>query len=297
MGIFAFMKVLPQSFYERKEITKVLVDGLSCVIYKEMNENVSMKEGYVSTHAITLVLQGTLKVENDFAGSAVVRANEMIFLPKGIYMVSDILPGKDPFIAIVFFFDEKLIDEFIQSLNRKAEGNKCTPNLVMPYTKPIRNYTEVLLQLYKEGDHNHHKITRHKLFELLHLLSIDQRGEAFIRTLLALKMKEKRNLRDFMEANFYKPLTVEDYAYLTGRSMSTFNRDFKRQFAMSPKQWLMDKRLQKAQALLATQSHTVGEVALEAGYENFSHFIKAFHKKFGISPKQFLIRKRSEVMM
>jgi len=291
------MKVLPQSFYERKEIIKVLVDGLSCVIYKEMNDDVSMKEGYVSTHAIVLVLQGTLKVENDFAGGATVQANEMIFLPKGIYMVSDIIPGDGSFVSVVFFFDEQLIDEFLHSLHRKAEGNLCTPNLIMPYTKSIRDYTETLLQLYKDGAHNHHKITRHKLFELLHLLSIDVRGEQFMRTLLCLKTKAKRNLREFMEANFYKPLTVEDYAYLTGRSLSTFNRDFKRQFGMSPKQWLMDKRLQKAQALLATHARTVTEVALESGYENFSHFIKAFHKKFGISPKQFLIQKRNEIMV
>jgi AraC family transcriptional regulator, exoenzyme S synthesis regulatory protein ExsA len=290
------MKVLPQSFFDNHSVQKLLVDGLSCIIYKEVVEATLQKEGYVSTHALTLVLQGQLKVENDFAGSAIVQANEMIFLPKGIYMVSDVLPGPHPFVALVFFFDEGLIDEFIQTLNHDTKSPKCTPNLIIPYTAPIRSYTETLLQLYKNTSNNHHKITRAKLFELLHLLSIGVRGEAFIHTLLRLKMKAKRNVKDFMLANFYKPLSVEDYAYLTGRSLSTFNRDFKRQFGVSPKKWLVDKRLERAHELLAS-NHSVSEVALEVGYEDFSHFIKVFHKKFGISPKQFHIQKRSEALV
>jgi AraC-like DNA-binding protein len=100
-----------------------------------------------------------------------------------------------------------------------------------------------------------------------------------------------------MLANFGKPLNIEDYAYLTGRSVSTFNRDFKRLFTISPKQWLMEQRLEKAKSLLAINNTSVSDVAFESGYENISHFIKAFHKKFDISPKQYLIQKRNEVLV
>jgi AraC-like DNA-binding protein len=290
------MKVLPQSFFENSHFIKVLRDGLSCVIYKEIDQTILRKEGYVSTHALTLVLQGNLKLENINKGVAYVHANQLIFIPKGLYTVSDILLGDEPFVAIVFFFDEDLINEFVRSLNTKKES-RCTFNLVLPYSESIRLYTETLLQLYKNGDHNHHKITRAKLFELLHLLSIGEKGDDFVQTLLSLKNKEKRNLKDFMNANFNKSLTVEDYAYLTGRSLSTFNRDFKRQFNIAPKKWLMDKRLGKAYDLLSANHHSVTDIAFEVGYENFSHFIKAFHKKFGISPKQFVIQKRTEVLV
>lgn len=290
------MKVLPQSFFESDKFVKVLRDGLSCVVYKEIQETTIHKEGYVSTHALTLVLQGNLKLENINKGVAHVRANQLIFVPKGLYTVSDILLSGEPFVALVFFFDEQLVDEFIKTLDPKIKG-KCTFNLVMPYSETIRLYIETLLKLYKNGEHNHHKVTRSKLFELLHLLSVGERGEEFMQSLLAVKNKEKRNIRDFMNANFGKSLTVEDYAYLSGRSLSTFNRDFKRQFNISPKQWLMEKRLAKAHDLLSKNPQNVTEVAFEVGYENFSHFIKAFHKKFGVSPKQFVIQKRTEVLV
>jgi AraC-like DNA-binding protein len=290
------MRVLPQSFFESNEVQKVLRDGLSGVIFKQVDSTTLNKEGYVSTHAVTLVLKGMLKIENMNHSVSVVQANEMIFLSKGLYMVSDCMTHDEPFVALVFFFEESLVNEFIASLNRKWKGGTCVPNLVFSYSENLRLYTETLLKLYKDS-HHHHAVTKAKLFELLHLLSISERGEDFIQTLLSLKNKEKRNIRDFMNANFYKPLTVEDYAYLTGRSLSTFTRDFKRQFNISPKQWLVEKRLDKARELLSRNKTTVTDVAFEVGYENFSHFIKAFHKKFGISPKQYLIQKRSEVFV
>lgn len=95
-----------------------------------------------------------------------------------------------------------------------------------------------------------------------------------------------------MLANYSKPLSIEDYAYLSGRSLSTFRRDFVNQFGVSPKQWLIEKRLDRAHELLSANHTSVSHVALEVGYENISHFIKAFHKRYAISPKQFLMQRR-----
>lgn len=292
------IRVLPQAMYERDDIHKILRDGQSCVLYKEIGETTLHKEGFVSTHALTLVLQGRLQVERQECGGEVVNAGEMIFLPKGLYMISDIIqPGDDPFIAMVFFFDEALIDSFINSLGKKKTELLVCHSMVLNYEEPIRLFVENLLRLYKEGSGVHNSITRSKLFEFLHLLSISPKGPEFVRALLSLKNQQKRSIKEFMQVNYSKPLTVEDYAYLTGRSLSTFNRDFKRLFNISPKQWLMEQRLEKARSLLAVNNTTVSDVAFESGYENISHFIKAFHKKFNISPKQFLIQKRNEVLV
>ncbi|HMQ87163.1 MAG TPA: AraC family transcriptional regulator [Flavilitoribacter sp.] len=296
------MKILPQSFFENPQVGKVLVDGLSCVIHKAFYQVDVQKEGYVSTHAMTLVLNGRLRVASGDEFLTHVDAGQMVFLPKGLYMISDILPSKDAFEAIVFFFDETLIDEFVQSLQIKpakerSPKQKCVPYLLLDYTDHIRMFTENLLHLYKDKSHSHHKLTRSKLFELLHLISISEQGECFNGALLNLKNKEKRTLKTFMNANFNKSLGVEDYAYLTGRSISTFRRDFKRQFGVAPKQWLIDRRLELAYQLLSQNHTTVTATAMEAGYDDISHFIKAFHKKYGIPPKQFLIQRRNEMLV
>jgi AraC-like DNA-binding protein len=292
------MRVLPQALYENNAIEKILRDGQSCVLYKECKQDTIHKEGYVSTHALTMVLKGRLQIQKLGCLTDTVNEGQMIFLPKGIYMISDsVTTDNAPFTAMVFFFDEALIDQFIASLGKTNYEPAKMHCVTLNYTEPIRLFTENLLQLYRRGNSLHNAITRAKLFELLHLLSISPKGEAFVRAILSLKNQEKMSIREFMLANFHKPLTVEDYAYLTGRSLSTFNRDFKRLFHISPKQWLMEQRLEKARSLLEHNNISVAEAAYESGYENISHFIKAFHKRFNISPKQYLIQKRNEVLV
>lgn len=51
------LRILPQTFYEDPNIHKILVDGLSCAVHKKLEVAVYGKEGYIFTHAITMVLQ------------------------------------------------------------------------------------------------------------------------------------------------------------------------------------------------------------------------------------------------
>jgi AraC family transcriptional regulator, exoenzyme S synthesis regulatory protein ExsA len=290
------MRILPQMFYQAPEMDKVFVDGLSCIIHKIMRGPVWHKEGYISTHAITLVLKGTLQIESSNKSIVQVRENQMIFLPKGIYNISDILPDSDVFEAVMFFFEEDVINDFVNTNNIQPKKEKCVDYKVLDYTPDIRLFTESLLQLYKNKSIADRKLTKLKLYELLHLLSFS-RSNCLLEALATINNKERRSLREFMSANFSKPLSIEDYAYLTGRSLSSFRRDFIEQFGISPKQWLIEMRLAKARTLLEKNHTTVSQVALEVGYENFSHFVKAFHKKYGTPPKQFLMRARKEVLV
>lgn len=291
------LKIVPQVLYHDPTVTKLLADGLSCILHKKIDEAVLGKEGYVSTHAITLVLQGVLKVEDDEGHVTMVEKDQLVFVPKGLYWITDKLPDNGHFECIVFFFDEELIANFINSTNLQLKKDKQIKPLLFTYTKEIKIFTESLLQLYSNKDVAHRKLTKPKLFELLHLISVSRQNNCFLHALSTLSNRERKSLHEFMNANFSKPLGIEDYAYLTGRSLSSFRRDFIAQFGISPKQWVIDKRLEKAALLLSSGYTNISQVAMETGYENISHFIKAFHKKYGTPPKQFLMRKRKEVLV
>jgi AraC-like DNA-binding protein len=286
------MKILPHLFYQTPEIKKIMVDGLSCIVHKVLDAPVLHKEGYVSTHAITVVLKGILHVETDKGEKTQVTPNQMIFLPKGLYNISDIIPDGKTFEAVVLFFDEEIVNDLITSKNIKPNKERCVSSKVMNYSPEVRTFIDSLLLIYKDKPVNDRRLTRLKLYEFLHLVVTTNTG-CFPEALATLNNKERRSLKEFMNANFFKPLSIEDYAYLSGRSLSSFRRDFIDQFGISPKQWLIEKRLERAKVLLEKNSTTVSQVALETGYENFSHF----HKKFGIPPKQFLLRSRKEVLV
>ncbi|NAS12790.1 helix-turn-helix domain-containing protein [Poritiphilus flavus] len=288
------MKVVPQAFYQHPNIEKVLVDGLSAVILKKVSQADLQNERYLAAHALTYVRNGSLQVEAVDGQLLRVPKNHFVFIPKGLYMISDIIPQDEFFEAMVFFFDETLTDTFLERFDPdvdKASGEL----LLIPHNDDLRLFADNLSALYRGK--NHHQFTTPKLLELLHLLSLSPQGEDFVNRLKALKKRNKKSLKAFMDEHYDKPLDIKDYAYLTGRSISTFQRDFKRRFHSSPKQWLIEKRLRKAASLLRHSTLSVNEVKLAVGYENISHFIKAFHKKYGSSPKQFQLQYRKNMFI
>lgn len=96
----------------------------------------------------------------------------------------------------------------------------------------------------------------------------------------------KIDLVSFMQRNFMFNMSMEKLGYLTGRSLSTFNRDFKKHFNTTPQKWLTNKRLELAHYQLLEKRRKPTEVYLEVGFEDLSHFSFTFKKKYGVSPIQ-----------
>jgi len=98
----------------------------------------------------------------------------------------------------------------------------------------------------------------------------------------------KIDLQGFMEKNYMFNMPLQKFGYLTGRSLTTFRRDFKKAFNTTPQKWLLQKRLVWAHYELTEKKRRPVDVYLEAGFENLSHFSFAFKKQFGYAPKQSL---------
>jgi AraC-like DNA-binding protein len=86
-------------------------------------------------------------------------------------------------------------------------------------------------------------------------------------------------------------MPIEKFGYLTGRSLSTFKRDFKKAFNTTPQKWLTEKRLRLAHYQLTEKRRKPIDVFYEVGFENLSHFSYAFKKQYGISPTELTVRK------
>lgn len=94
----------------------------------------------------------------------------------------------------------------------------------------------------------------------------------------------KVDLEAYMTANYRYNVNIERFAFLTGRSVATFKRDFKKIFATTPNRWLQQKRLSEAYYLLQTKKLKTSEVYMEVGFKDISHFSFAFKKAYGIAP-------------
>ncbi len=100
----------------------------------------------------------------------------------------------------------------------------------------------------------------------------------------------KIDLADYMEKNFMFNLPLEKFGYLTGRSLTTFKRDFSRVFNNTPQRWLTQKHLEMAHYQLVEKKKKPIDVCYETGFENLSHFSFAFKKQFGYAPTELLSR-------
>lgn len=103
----------------------------------------------------------------------------------------------------------------------------------------------------------------------------------------------KINLVEFMEHNYIFNMPIEKFGYLTGRSLTTFKRDFKKAFDTTPQKWLTQKRLELAFYQLTEKNRKPIDVFHEVGFENLSHFSFAFKKQFGQTPTELASRKNN----
>ncbi|MGE0589482.1 MAG: helix-turn-helix domain-containing protein [Cyclobacteriaceae bacterium] len=98
----------------------------------------------------------------------------------------------------------------------------------------------------------------------------------------------KVDLVTYMEKNFMFNLPLEKFSYLTGRSLTTFKRDFVKSFNTTPQKWLTQKRLELAHYQFVEKKKKPIDVCYEVGFENLSHFSYAFKKQFGYTPSALI---------
>lgn len=96
----------------------------------------------------------------------------------------------------------------------------------------------------------------------------------------------KIDLEAFMKKNYHFNVEVKRFAFLTGRSLATFKRDFEKIFHESPSRWLQQRRLQEAHYLISEKGKAPSDIYLDLGFEDLSHFSFAFKKAYGMAPSR-----------
>jgi AraC-like DNA-binding protein len=94
-------------------------------------------------------------------------------------------------------------------------------------------------------------------------------------------------VREIILSNLKHPFSLKELAYLVGTNEFTLKKGFKTIFGTTVFGFLQDKKMEKAQNLLAEQELTITQVAELVGYKNATHFTTAFKKKYGTLPSAF----------
>ncbi|MEL6626890.1 MAG: AraC family transcriptional regulator [Bacteroidota bacterium] len=282
------MVTIPDRLFEEPFVTLFHRSPHLVVMHKSLDRGIENRQSYVAKHAISIVIKGTQRIQTQEGPILVIPEGHMGFMGKGVYSVTDMLSDTQGFESYHIFFDDLYLEQLLSEL-------AITPTDIVHSSVFLKREVPSIAALWFEQLHHIHqwrtsgiedlmKLKVKELFVMLRMEDTDQHLAAF---LLGLKQRHVRNLLQFMQTHYDKPLTVGDYASLTGRSVSTFRREFKAKFGLAPKKWIMQQRMEKARDLVAHTQLNVTDIAAAVGYENISHFISAFKKHYGQTPKQF----------
>ncbi|MDY0872091.1 helix-turn-helix transcriptional regulator [Dongia rigui] len=103
-----------------------------------------------------------------------------------------------------------------------------------------------------------------------------------------------RRVEAHIEANWDKPITIEDLVEVSGASARSLFRSFKESRGCTPMEFARRLRLQQARQMLEhpQPATTVSEVAFSCGFGDLGRFAKDFHRAFGLRPSELLARHR-----
>lgn len=278
--------IIPNGLNKYKGVNQIFkYENNSTILYKSLDFDLIDLEFYTQTHCIVFTCNGIETITSYDFNSVEIKENELLFLPKDMYLISDFIKKNQSLEAYMFFFNDDIVNKFLS--NKKI--NKTTQDKKVSFYKmnindSVIKFIDSLKLVSKDQFHSKHFLEL-KLLELLYIIdTMDDRLTLSFRT--KNKDKNKRNIKSLMKKYFLSNFTMKDYALLSGRSLSTFHRDFKKYNNITPKQYLLDLKLEYAQDLIRSSDKSVSEISSDIGYENVSHFIKAFKNKYQTTPKK-----------
>ena len=242
--------------------------------------------------AIGFIIRGEKRVFiND--STTTLSAGEMFVFGEGIHYEENILQD-GAFEQIVFYIStedlEKIIISVSQNYNISCQSNhicnKCR-NTNFIATEPSPIIAEFFGYINRYFRHNSIRVTEAveqiKLTELIFLILSDE--DNCIKRFISLRAdKASGKFAQQIYDNLFNDISIEQLAKQTNRSLTSFKKEFRRQFAQPPHKWFIEKRLQRAKILLITTNMTISEIGSHCAFSNISHFIKLFKQHFNNTP-------------
>jgi AraC-like DNA-binding protein len=239
---------------------------------------------FVHEHVLGLITSGIAEhytadgIKTYTAGTlCVFRRNQIL------KMVKKPLDGK-PYASINILLDQETLKKYSLQYNLKTDEIYIgEPNVILENDEFMKGYFNSLMPYFKHPEQLTPTLEYVKTIEAIELLL---RNTTLMNFLFDFSEPQKIDLEAYMNSHFSFNIPLNQFAKLTGRSLSTFKRDFLKIFDSTPEKWLQKKRLEQAHFLIKQNNKRPSEIYLEVGFEALSHFSYAFKKHFGETPTE-----------
>lgn len=242
------------------------------------------RTNFITEHTLLFVIQGhKLMHFEDYTHTA--NPGHLMLMKRGIYTMSEFIPEGVMYEALLLFFTDDFLKKFLHTYHLTTVQAAPVPShLVIPSNELLDSFKMQFLDYFGKTINGLDTILQLKLQELLLLLLAGPHRQQVLAFLQSIVFGQPLDIDYIVRTHLFQPLSLEELAKLSGRSLASFKRDFQQLYNSSPKKWINEQRLAHARVLLQHTDKQVSEIAMECGFENVPHFIRIFKQEYGITP-------------
>lgn len=257
----------------------------SAIVYSCYYERSREGEQFVPEHVLSYQLSGILEL-NDGHKTYVHQPGDLRLVKRNrLVKFNKQPPQNGEFRSLSIYLNQEVLQDFSREYHYEAtsQGDEDAV-LELPPSPLLRSYIESLLPYENATNPFSPSLLALKLKEAIMVLL--QTRPDLKDILFDFDPPGKIDLAAFMNRNFHFNVQLSRFAYLTGRSLAAFKRDFEKIFHTSPGKWLVQRRLEEAYYQIKNKGRAPSDVYLDLGFEDLSHFSFAFKKVYGIPPSR-----------
>lgn len=254
------------------------------IVYSRTSRKSMEGEIFIRQHVFDYIISGTSEVV--FEGKKYAfAAGEFRFATRNrLSRFVKTPPEGGEYRSVSICIDQDTLWEIKNQFPKRGQGAGARiPNVFrLRKNQHFKNYIDSLSPYLEGGTELSQNLIKIKIKEAV-LIFIDANPE-LIDVLFDFSEPGKIDLQAYMLEHFACNEELQHFAYLTGRSLSTFKRDFQEVFKTTPNRWLIEQRLKQAYHLIKDRGVKPTEAAMDSGFKNYSHFSTSFKKAFGKAP-------------
>ena len=276
--------VVPNYFKENSYNNLIQIDNIYCLKYitKFKNDLVQVR---TTMHSLVVLLEGK-KIVHLNNEDLEIHKNEITLLTQNNYYMSERVINNKEYKSFVLYFDDKFIFDFIKKYNLDISSKNDLALFKLTY-KDDENFENTInsFQNYIDTKLNTNllKLKVEEIF--LHILRINKiQMNDFLNTIS--KTANDRTIF-ILESNIDILQSLDDMCSITNQSQAQLRRYIKTKYNKTPKVWIDEKRVQKAQVLLTNTQNTISDISTSCGYSTVSWFTSQFKKYTNTTPKDF----------
>lgn len=239
---------------------------------------------FITAHTLVFVLHGHKFLHTE-ERTHTAEPGHLVLLKRGIYTMSEFVPDGLNYEALLLFFTDDFVKKFLHTHQLTTTTSPATETLlVISNTELLDGFKTQFMGYFGKTIPGLESILQLKMQELMLLLLAGPQGQQVLAFLQNIAFGQPLEIDFIVRKHLLQPLSLEELAKLSGRSLASFKRDFQQLYNCAPKKWINEQRLEHARMLLQHSTKNVSEVALECGFENIPHFIRIYKQQFGFTP-------------